>query len=206
MPTGYTSDIEKGISFNKFIMNCAGAFGACVEMRDDSQDVPIPKEFKPSTYHAEELERSRTALKEMKKMPVSVASKKAIAERDKEVKRLKDSIVNYRILKKKYDHMREKVIAWKPPTDGHSPLRDFMKEQIDNSIQYDCNESYVEEKLKYRQSSYPESGDVWKKRRLDDIKEDIKRHRKEYALEVERVNTNNKWVQDLRDSLKKEKV
>ena len=34
MPTGYTYKIGEGASFKEFVMACARAFGACVEMRD----------------------------------------------------------------------------------------------------------------------------------------------------------------------------
>jgi len=206
MPTGYTCDIEKDISFEKFVMGCARAHGACVDMRDDSQDVPIPEEFKPSTYHAVELENSKEELEDMEKISISEASKKAIAEHDDGIKRVKTSIAYYSTLKQKYLDMRKKVERWIPPTDGHRGLRNFMFEQLDQSLRYDCDDEYLTKKLRLVQSKVPVLGEVWKKNRLDDIKDEIKRHRKEYALEVERVATNNKWVQDLRDSLKKEKV
>jgi hypothetical protein len=35
MPTGYTAAIGEGIEFDKFVMQCARAMGACVMMRDE---------------------------------------------------------------------------------------------------------------------------------------------------------------------------
>ena len=46
-------------------MDCARAFGACIMMRDESVDAPIPEEFKPSTYHIEELEKAKSDLKKV---------------------------------------------------------------------------------------------------------------------------------------------
>ena len=60
MPTGYTATLmEKGQTFQEFIMGCARAFGALIEMRDSPNDAPIPDKFEPSDYHAKRLIESR---------------------------------------------------------------------------------------------------------------------------------------------------
>ncbi len=48
MPTGYTHLIEEGCNLEEFVWACARAFGACVMMRDDSVDKPVPEKFEPS--------------------------------------------------------------------------------------------------------------------------------------------------------------
>lgn len=52
MPTGYTAGVKDGTvtDFKAFVMQCARAFGALIDMRDDPSDVPIPKSFAPSSY------------------------------------------------------------------------------------------------------------------------------------------------------------
>ena len=44
MPTGYTYDLYDGkdIEFPDFVMKCARAFGALIEIRDDPMDAAIP--------------------------------------------------------------------------------------------------------------------------------------------------------------------
>ena len=86
MPTGYTSDIEKGITFNEFTMQCARAFGACISMRDDPGDKPIPKEFKPSTYHIEGIKKAKEKMVQLKKMSLETATQEAGKEFTEEAK------------------------------------------------------------------------------------------------------------------------
>ncbi len=59
MPTGYTAAVQNGTvtRFADFAMNCARAFGALVELRDE-MDAPIPDTFKPSTHHSESLKKA----------------------------------------------------------------------------------------------------------------------------------------------------
>ena len=62
MPTGYTAKIADGQTFEEFILSCARAFGALVEMRDEPADAPIPEEFKPSAYHTTQIGVARAKM------------------------------------------------------------------------------------------------------------------------------------------------
>lgn len=68
MTTGYTVDMYEGkeVSFPEFATKCARAFGALVSMREEPLDAPIPEEFKPSSYHVEQLEELRNELEAVK--------------------------------------------------------------------------------------------------------------------------------------------
>ncbi len=69
MPTGYTAILmEKGQTFQEFIMGCARAFGALIEMRDSPNDAPIPDKFEPSDYHAKRIIELREKLAKFKLM------------------------------------------------------------------------------------------------------------------------------------------
>lgn len=78
MPTGYTAAIADGISFTNYAMGCARAFGALIEMRDEPSDAPIPEEFKPSTYHLEELQKAQKKLHNLCKMSFGEAEGRAM--------------------------------------------------------------------------------------------------------------------------------
>jgi len=44
MPTGYTAEIyegEKEVTFEKFALTCARAFGACITIRDEPMSASI---------------------------------------------------------------------------------------------------------------------------------------------------------------------
>ena len=66
MPTGYTSKIADNISFRDFVLTCAGAFGACVEQRDnDMNEKPKLKKLDVS-YHQNAIKAAKVKLKLIK--------------------------------------------------------------------------------------------------------------------------------------------
>lgn len=56
MPSAYTAPVQDGkiTEFKDFAILCARAFGACIDMRDDPLDKPIPEAFSPVTKHYDE--------------------------------------------------------------------------------------------------------------------------------------------------------
>ena len=72
MPTGYTAMLteEKEITFEDFALKCARAFGALIEMRDESLDAKIPEEFKVTEYHTVELNRAIEKLNDVYKITI----------------------------------------------------------------------------------------------------------------------------------------
>src|SRR5688572_14375055 len=72
MPTGYTSTLmEKGQSFPEFTMLCARAFGALIEMRDESLDATIPEKFEPSDYYTDRIAALKAELDTLTSMNAS---------------------------------------------------------------------------------------------------------------------------------------
>jgi hypothetical protein len=62
MPTGYTAKLYDGDQkFQDFAMECARAFGALIEMRDEPMNAKIPETFEPSEHHVNGLERAKKA-------------------------------------------------------------------------------------------------------------------------------------------------
>lgn len=198
MPTGYTSEIANGISFEKFVLRCARAFGALVEMRDESMDAPIPKKFEPSDYHTKELQKAKEKLKRCRAMTMEQAREEADKEYEKNLAAHERAIKKMETLKAKYEDMLAKVRAWVPPSKDHQELKNFMEKQIEDSISFDCN-------LRYYEENPPEkiTGADWKKMRIENAQDNIAYHTKEQADETGRSVSRSKWVQQLRESLKK---
>ena len=121
MPTGYTYLIQESVSFDKFLMNCAKAFGACVSMRDDPSNKEIPEKFEPSDYHIQAIEKTKRKLKELvfAQYDDIKLNKKAEEEFKKEQRRINNSIKKKRGIKRKYKQMLSKVKKWQPPTPDH---------------------------------------------------------------------------------------
>ena len=200
MPTGYTSCIGDGATFEKFVLGCARAFGACVTMRDDDADAPIPKEFKPTTYHQKEIIKLKKEIQQIKNMPHGECSVAALKEFNEEVYEQMRYIQKYNKLREKYNSMLDKVYTWKCPV-SHNEFKDFMIRQITESIDFDCKNGYVQEELNTLLKKGPQSGLVWKLAKLKELNHDVQYNIDEDKKEIERVAGRNKWLKILRESL-----
>ena len=76
MPTGYTAEVQKGISFDKYALNCARAFGALVSMRDEPSDKEIPEKLEPSDYHFKAKATAENNLSTLNSLSNEAANKK----------------------------------------------------------------------------------------------------------------------------------
>jgi len=197
MATGYTDTIKDGITFKQFVLKCARAFGACIEMRDESMEVPIPDKFEPSTYHLEALKKAEKELSEASNMSLEDAGEKALNEYNKRKNEYKESIRKNTVLEEKYNSMLKQVEKWIPPTAEHIGIKEFMTQQITSSIDFDCGD-YYEKALRELKKS---SGSEWKKQRIDSAVYDITYHTRELEKEKRRAEERTSWIKALRESL-----
>lgn len=194
MPTAYTADISKGITFKEYALLCARNFGATITMRDEPLDSEIP-EFQPSDYYVKrisEIKKEIDTLENLTKDDLKILVDKDCAvkfERINQVNLSKD------ILKNQYENMLSQVRLWQPPTPEHINLKEFMITQIENTIDFDCN--FYENPNNVER----EDDTVWLKGKLNELYKSITYHKLEHEKEVERTNNRNKWVKALRDSL-----
>ncbi len=198
MPTGYTHPIAEGISFQQFTLNCARAFGALIEMRDEPADAVIPDEFKPSDYNKEALDKARAMLAEVQAMTEEECAIKASAQYEETKKRYETAIQDGLDLLAKYRAMLKQVNEWQAPSDEHKGLKAFMREQITSSIDHDCSGTYYQDQLAKLKTL---SGEEWRAEQIEAANKGIAYHTKGYAEEVERVNKRTEWVQKLKASL-----
>lgn len=202
MPTGYTSKIYEGneVSGKEFLMDCAKAFGACIMMRDDPANTPIPEEFKPSTYYAEQLNNAKIKLKRFQIMTIEEATN--IVE-----KRYRDKIAENKKIRKERTEMKNRylntladIYAWQPPTEEHVELKKFAIQQLEDSIKWDCgtdlDEYYPLDVEKELPQEYIDN-------QIKSCFHDIQYYSEEQEKENKRVAGRNKWIKDLRESLEK---
>ena len=196
MPTGYTADIKDGIDFKTFAMNCARAFGACVTLRDEpGGGNNIPDSFAPSDYHANALDKARAELVALDAMtPAERERGAAKAWDDAETSRLMH-LEDKRKQREAYEAMLAKVKAWTPPTTEHADLHEFMRTQIEQSIDFDCGGNYGET------PTVRLTGEAWAAERRASLARDVQYHEKEHAGEVSRAATRTEWVRALRAAL-----
>ena len=195
MPTGYTAPITDGISFEMFVLRCARAFGALITMRDVPMDTEIPDEIKPSDYHKNALGKAQAELAKLKSLSLEDANEKALENYKKELDYYEKSIVDKRDLKDKYTAMLHKVEEWQPPTSDHLELKIFMKQQIMQSINHDCDMSFI---------AMPKLliAHAWLENQIHKCLKDIKYHSDEMKEEVARCNSRTKWIRTLKKSLR----
>lgn len=197
MPTGYTKVIADDITFNDFVMNCARAMGALARKRDEPPDAPIPDRFEPSNYCIEKIAEANLTLVRLSEMTMEEAEQAADAEYKIAILSQVDSIQRNDSLCEKYHTMLEQVNAWNSPSIDHDGFKQFMIEQLTSTIDFDCNSTYHRDNPPYKLE-----GVVWLAREAANALKDITYQEAQHAKEIERTNARNKWVKELRDSLK----
>lgn len=199
MPTGYTSEIYDGkdVSGNDFLMQCARAFGACIMMRDESLDSKLPEEFQPSAYHKERIKEAKTELKKYQNMTIEEAILEIEKNYQNTIRSSKESRKKYSDMKNRYLNTLADVLTWQPPTDEHKELKKFAIQQLQDSINYDCN--HIEDH--YPINIQKETPQKYIEKNINGCLKDIEYNSKEWNVELEGVARRNKWIKELRGSL-----
>lgn len=197
MPTGYTSCIEKGVTFEQFAMQCARACSALISMRDDGLETPIPDKIEPNPFYKEQVLEKEKKLEEIIVMTLAQSSVKANEQYDKELIAHHEAIKNHDELRLKYQAMIEQVQNWQPPTKDHEPLKKFMLEQLQSSMDSDCDNSYYLKNVPVKLSA-----SEWHDRAIYRAETDLQYYQTKYNEEVKQCEESTKWLRDLRHSLK----
>jgi hypothetical protein len=197
MPTGYTANIEKGESFEDFVLGCARAFGACIHQRDDSmKDKPKLREV--SSYYEDKLPETLAELGYLQSLTDSQIDEYGKELRDNEIARIQKAIEEKRVLKDKYMAMLDKVGAWNPPTQDHVGLKEFMTKQIVDSINFDCDTKYYIESL---QAAITKNAIEFYNDAVESTERSVKFYEGELEKEKTRVAESNNWIIELYKSL-----
>lgn len=203
MPTGYTSGILDGTikTFPEFAKLCMRAFGATIHMRDDALGAEyVPRV--PSNYDTEQIERSKGLLMEYSKLSdesIIVLKKEELkTDRDYHQKRIKEIQES----RKRLDEFVTQIESWVPPASDHIKFKNFMIEQINSTIEWDCNPKYHEEQLatiekEYRHLDPKSIREEW----IEKEEKNLSYYTEQHEKEVERCKQANKWVEDLLKSL-----
>ena len=196
MPTGYTVNLMRnGQSFPEFVMGCARAFGALVQMRDDPSDAPIPEKFDPTDYHSKELEKAQKELTRLQTMNDEEKANFGQTEKDVNIKRSEEYLEKSRVENKRLEDMEAQVRLWEPPTPDHQGMKDFMLNQL----------SISKNKTKHSEASLAEAKEKTAIAYYDDAVSsavhDIEYHVKQNAKEVVSADDRTKWVRQLRASI-----
>ena len=195
MPTGYTAKlVDEGQEFPDFVMTCARAFGALIELRDEPLDAEIPESFEPSSYNDRRIEEAQQALAEATTLSDADIELLADADHRRAVARYTEVVARAVTVGARVRAMIAQVEAWTPPTDEHQGLRDFMLQQLNETLKFDASTSYLNEPVKLSVEEYRAAA-------IARANRDITYHREQAAAEAERAAARTEWVKVLRESL-----
>ena len=147
MPTGYTAPVQDGkiTEFSDFALNCARAFGALILLRDSDTSLETTKRFidngsylENSTYNEERIRKATERIAELRRMSDEEVLACAQSEANDVVRRNRERAVQTQTERARYENMLDKVKAWTPPTEDHVSFKNFMIEQLEGSIDFDC--------------------------------------------------------------------
>lgn len=196
MPSGLTSKIYEGkpITMEEYILKCARQFGGFMHMRDEDYNAPFIPRKVDLAYFDNNIARAKEQLEHYKSLTVEEVEQEVEEDYKFALDRHHDRVNKSLEILKRYDSMLEKVIAWEPPTAEHLNLKDFAIKQIQESIEWDCD---------IVKMSYPvkESADVWLKNSIDGAQRTLDHYIKRKEEEIKNVESANKWVYDLLESL-----
>jgi hypothetical protein len=194
MPTGYTCIIDdhEDVTFEQYLWRCARAFGALVMMRDDPTDAPIPERFEASGYHVKELANARAKLAELEILSIEQAETMAAADHEAAVSWWRQRASKEGAIDERYAAIRERVMAWEPPSPDHEELKKFMLEQLRTGRPYSSARDPKPEKKTARE---------WLDAQIKDARWSVDYHEKNLRAEHARTEERNRWLAELRESV-----
>ncbi len=187
MPTGYTEGILDGTTkdFNQFAKHCSRAF--ITHLRDEPMDSEYKKR-EVSDYHIKAIKKAKA---ELKKADSLSDEELIIQEKNRLIESKKyhlESKEKDELNKVKMDSFLEKAKAYVPPTENHQGIAKFMIEQLEKTIDFDCNSNNHVDELKTIDSKI-------EKVNADDIRSEMKvkatkhiaYHTKEHEADVKPI-------------------
>jgi hypothetical protein len=203
MPTGYTAGILDGEikSFSEFAKLCVRNFGAAMHMRDWDFKSEY-KKAEPMDYHPKQLEKAKNDLENLNKITDSELVREESISLLEERKRCLKRMEEIRDQSKVLGTFLAEAIAWTPPTKEHQGYKEFMVNQITETIKFDCSVSYYQGTIQDidKKMALLNAKSIREERKAKHEK-DIKYHTEEYNKEVERINKSNEWVQQIFNTL-----
>ena len=196
MPTGYTADVGDGkvTEFRDFALRCARGMGALIMMRDDPMDAPIPDEFKPSMHCLEVAEETDAEIRELEDADSESLAAMAEADFTESFVQWTQRRLNRKQQQQRYETMLGKVYSYQPPSPEHEGFKDFMREQLAESIRFDCSGQFDDRPQRL-------SAKEWKEKKLQELRQRRESSHKMHLEEVERTASRNLWIKQLRESL-----
>lgn len=190
MATGYTWPVRNGeVTFEEFVLDCARAFAWWMRDSDSKTltDPPI------SNTYAKLLRKEKAKLARLE----SLSAEEIMAEHEEAYWKVREDNLEMGleniVIRKRYLGMLDKVETWKPPSEVHEGLKNFMIEQLNDSIKHDCGSDF-QYKINPRHFE-------WHEERIKQAKRMVDSYTEKAAEEAQRNIDNQRWTDQLRESL-----
>jgi len=205
MATGYTAKIEEGISFKDFVLTCATAFYGG---RDGNTILRKEADSSNLEYYRKEVDDAQKKLKDIEDASDEMLINTEITRAKNQIKYYKNNILKIKALRKKYDKMLKEVKAWIVPSPDHQYFKEFMVDQIKQSIEYDCDLKYTVKSIKDNEKIVKNlKGKKKFKKFRKELLEGAKRTLSYYTGRLQEAQENydiaNKWISGIHESMKK---
>lgn len=199
MPSGYTEGILSGTinDLNDFIWMCARGFGAFITQKDNIDEPPILKE-KPNPYYKNKIKQLLKKQQKYNEYTDNDWQSTYLKYIEDQLKDIDNNIKEKIESKEKYENILNQVKEWIPPNENFHKLKSFMINQIEESIDFDCDTSFWQERKNKISNLKLEQ---YKRNVLNDINESLISNKEYYDEEVQRVKERNQWKQQLIESI-----
>lgn len=188
MPSGYTAKLAEGEQdLADFIKGCGRGMGFMIMERDSAWSDPLPEKWEISDFHDKklaELQERKVFLNALSEETLKAACddfySKADQDRTEYIAKNKQQL-------RRYQQMLVEVKAWQPSHPVMRSTRAFAIEQLEKSIDFDCNYTPKElEKLP------PEE---WQQEQFDEVMKSMKYHASQKAEDETRTAERNEILQ-----------
>ena len=203
MPTGYTAPIYKGedITFEQFANSCLRNFGICQRFEGKYPNLSryeIPDNIYPSDYYKKKYEEAKAEYEKHLATPKTKEELEAeyIVYVNGVIKGNEDRVKKNEALKNRYNAMLSKVRSWIPPSEDYKCIKDFMENQLTDSLDFDCSHVYVENII-------PKDEWIQKQANRTDLMESIMYNLEHYNKEVIAAEKDTQWLKTFSESIKK---
>lgn len=203
MATGYTANIIDGKinTFEEFAKQCIRAFGASIHMRDESLSVEY-KPREPDKYYIENVANAEKFINDLLLVSKETLYADKISNLHKERENCITEIENIKKLKQKLQSILEDAIKFEPPTPDHQGIKDFMIEQLESTISFDCTSSYYDDRILSIDNQLKTlTFDSVKEYELKKAQDEVIITKKRLQEEIERCEKSNLWAQQYFESL-----
>jgi len=202
MSSGYTNGIINGTikSFKEFALKCSEAF--LIQFREGATEYTPSV---PSDYHPNQMKLIKERVAELNQTSNIELIAIKVAASEKSIAFEEENLTKAIEKRKGIDKILEDAKNFNPPTDKHQEFKDFMVNQLVQTINFDSDIEYKTKRIERLKKLLGDLKELTpfsiRAGKLNRLNEDYKYHEKQYKKEVQACENSNRWYKELVTSL-----